>query len=327
MTCPDPCSTLGHDRPVRRIRPLKIAAACGLICAFAAAVSVGRLLHINRFASSPAALVPSISQTATPRDNPAPIDRGEIVFQIHCAKCHGPEGHSDPESMARQRPPPRDFASRPWRFEVTPVSIRRVITEGSPGTAMPAHRAAITEADIEAVVAHVYGLATRGPTVSAPRSPLAVSMAEAGFLVETTPHVAPELTLVDAAGRVRKLADERRRVVLLNFWGLTCEHCLAGMPKLQSLADQWESEGLTVLSVCTDAESATDAQNRVNVVSPDTRVWVDETGVATSRFDVHLLPTICIIDSAGRLVASAHGMQEWDSTAIQTMVKLLCHAE
>ena len=70
------------------------------------------------------------------------------------------------------------------------------------------------------------------------------------------------------------------------YWGTTCEHCLATMPMLQAVADRWEPAGLTVLNVCADAETAEDADALVRGVSPQTQVWVDESGLANSRFDV-----------------------------------------
>jgi thiol-disulfide isomerase/thioredoxin len=250
-----------------------------------------------------------------------------MLFQLHCAKCHGPEGHVDLEALATQRPPPRDFASRPWRFDVTFDSIRRITAAGIPGTAMPSHRVAFTDQDLDAVAAHVYRLASLDPVSAPPRSPLEAAMANAGFVPEPAPRDAPNLKLVDAAGKTHSLADERGRVILLNFWGISCEHCLAGMPKLQALADRWESQGLKVLSVCADADDIAQAQELVTRVSPSTRVWFDETGLANSQFGVQLLPTFYVVDPAGQLIASASGMKEWDSAAIERLIEALVARE
>lgn len=252
-----------------------------------------------------------------------PVDRGEIVFQVHCAKCHGPEGHGDPEAMQRLRPPPRDFASRPWRFEVSLDAIRNVTVEGIPATAMPAHRAALSASDLDAVVAHTYQLATTGPIVELPRSPLDMALLSAGFVPEQPPRAAPELTLSDAAGNKHTLAEERGRVALLNFWGASCEHCLAAMPTLQSLTDQHQAKGLSVLNVCADADSAETANELVNRVSPRTHVWIDETGLANSQFEVHALPTIWLVGPDGKLLGCARGMKDWSAPEIQMLITYL----
>jgi mono/diheme cytochrome c family protein len=294
-----------------------VAVAGAFVCALSIAVFTGRMLRLRTTARA----------AGEPQTNPVvksdQIDRGEIVFQIHCAKCHGPEGHGDPEAMAAQKPPPRDFAMRPWRFEVTPDSIHRVTIEGIPGTAMPSHRAALNDRELDAVVAHVYRLAKQDPTSAERLSPLYAAMTEAGFFIDRSPRDAPDIKLVDAAGQTRSLADERGHVILLNFWGITCEHCLAAMPKLQSLSDRWESRGLRVLNVCADAESIEEAQQLVARVSPGTHVWEDETGLANAQFDVQVMPTLIIIDAAGKGIGRATGMKEWDSPAIESLVGLL----
>jgi mono/diheme cytochrome c family protein/peroxiredoxin len=312
----DPGNVPGNGMSVRTL-----AAVCGLAGAFFVAAFVGRSLRHDR-------VRPAVEQAAVADQRTLPgtdsdrLDRGEMVFQVYCAKCHGPDGHGDPEAIAVQKPPPRDFASRPWRYEVTLDSIRRVTREGIPGTAMPAHHAALGTADVEAVTAHVYRLATSTSAEAQDLSPLAKAMLDAGFALESAPHDAPALPLVDATENTRSL-DERGRVVLLQFWGITCEHCLRGMPKLQLLADRWQSQGVTVLSVCADSETADEAQQTVARVSPTTRVWTDSSGLGNERFDVRILPTTWLIDSSGRRLAVAHGMIDWNSPAVEHMLDLL----
>ena len=300
------------NRPTSRGRAIVVCLTGA--CLFLAAVFVGREFRAHR--PTPARV------PATPADS-APLDRGEFVFQMHCAKCHGPEGHGDAEAVARQKPPPRDFAARPWRFEVSGESIRRVTLDGIPATAMPAHRAALAAEDIDAVAAHVLRLATRPPVAARDISPRELAVKEAGFEPETWPSLAPDLRVSDAAGRTRTLTDERGRVVLINFWGITCEHCLKAMPQVQDLAEHWESKGLTVWNVCADVENAQEAQGLVERVSPTSRIWIDDTGLAASQFDVHVLPTIWIIDGKGRMVASARGMQNWKSAGVDALIRLL----
>jgi len=283
------------------------------------AVPVGRWLRFQ----SPLQAINSGSPGATLVAPHTPLDRGEIIFQVHCAKCHGPEGHGDPDAMARQKPPPRDFASRPWRFTVSIDSIRSVTMDGIPATAMPAHREALSPIDLEAVAAYTYRLATMGPIVEIKRSPLDTTLMQVGFFPEPTPRMAPELALVDADGNKKSLADERGRVVVLHFWGMTCEHCLAGMPELQQVADQWEPKGLTVINVSADAENVISAQERLSRVSPSTRTWIDEVGLANSRYEVQALPTIWLVDRSGRLLASARGMQDWQSPGMQDLISCL----
>ena len=302
------------SRPIHFSGPVATLAA---VLVALAAIGFGRWLRTRAFA-------PAAAQSPLPMSQArSSMDRGEILFHLHCAKCHGPEGHGDPEALARQRPPPRDFASRPWRFEVSRESIRRVTTEGIPQTAMPAHRAALSDEDLQAVADYTYRLANLSQIAAVERSPLEQHLLAAGFTIEPASQPAPELSLLDASNNERSLADERGRLVILNFWGTSCEHCLANMPKLQSLADRHLSSGLSVLNVCADAPDAESAQRLAAQASPGTQVWIDSTGLANSQFEVHALPTIWLIDPAGNLLASARGSRDWDSPAFTSLVRYL----
>ena len=60
---------------------------------------------------------------------------------------------------------------------------------------------------------------------------------------------APELTLKDVGGRVRRLSDYRGKVVLLNFWATWCPPCRAEMPDLVRWQRQYRARGLQVIGV------------------------------------------------------------------------------
>jgi hypothetical protein len=95
------------------------------------------------------------------------------------------------------------------------------------------------------------------------------------------------------------------------------------MPKLQALGDAWRDHGITVLAVCADAEDPADAQELLDHVSPRTRAWIDPSGLANLQFEVQALPTIWLIDQGGQLLARSHGMQDWESSAIDQLMRQL----
>ncbi|MGE3778800.1 MAG: redoxin domain-containing protein, partial [Pirellulaceae bacterium] len=221
-------------------------------------IGAGRWLR-HRFMLAPAQGA-SVNATASPantdpqREVVASVAGGEILFQLHCAKCHGPDGQGDPEAVERLRPPPRDFGSRPWRFAVDAATIRRLTRDGIPGTAMPAFRDALSPSEVESVVDHTLRLAVLPSSAEQESNSFETALIRAHFLPETKLRPAPRLRLSDADGNPSTLADQRGRWVLLNFWGVSCEHCLSGMPDLQSLAERWAPRGLVVLNVCADRE-------------------------------------------------------------------------
>jgi thiol-disulfide isomerase/thioredoxin len=59
----------------------------------------------------------------------------------------------------------------------------------------------------------------------------------------------PAFVAVDLADKSWRLSDLKGRAVLINFWATWCEPCLAEMPSLQSLAQQYGPDTLVVLLV------------------------------------------------------------------------------
>lgn len=250
----------------------------------------------------------------------ATLAQRDLLFQMHCARCHGEEGHGDAIGTERMFPPPRDFAARPWRFEVTRDSIERVITEGIPGTSMPAFGPVLPPGEIEALTEHVLMLAGDGS--SAGDSPPDAFQA-AGFVRLAERRAASELRLETADGEEITLEALRGKVVLLNFWGISCEHCLTRMPRLTKLAERLASEELVVVNVCADSDDPAEAQSLLGEVAPQLVSYVDATGLANGKYEVSLLPTIWLVDRQGQLVARRQGACDWDSPAVQHMLQQL----
>ncbi len=82
-----------------------------------------------------------------PDRNPIPptpqsVQAGKRLYRAHCAVCHGPEGRGDGPAALSLTPRPADL-KRTARMSDALLFSR--ITEGLPGTAMPAFRDILTE--------------------------------------------------------------------------------------------------------------------------------------------------------------------------------------
>ena len=60
---------------------------------------------------------------------------------------------------------------------------------------------------------------------------------------------------LDAAGLKERVAREKGRVVLVNFWATWCEPCREEYPSLVRLDRAYRSRGVTVLGITTDLTS------------------------------------------------------------------------
>ena len=74
----------------------------------------------------------------------------------------------------------------------------------------------------------------------------------AGVVSAETPRISGE---VDAKGLARRIAQEKGRVVLVNFWATWCPPCRDEFPDLSRLQRKYASRGLRVLGVSTDLGS------------------------------------------------------------------------
>lgn len=117
----------------------------------------------------PAATTPSTSVGGAGQGEEPAIPTGGL-YRRHCAHCHGISGDGAGPSAEWMNPYPRDFRPGVFQYKSTPLGrrptdddLRRIVVNGSPGTAMPAFDQ-LPDHEIEALVAYVKYLAIRGET-------------------------------------------------------------------------------------------------------------------------------------------------------------------
>ena len=92
------------------------------------------------------------------------LSRGADIFHTNCATCHGPEGHPDPDSALVQSlgVVPANFSDVLFNSREPTVRWKIVVTHGGAvlgfSEKMPAFGEAISEADIDAVLAYIKTL-------------------------------------------------------------------------------------------------------------------------------------------------------------------------
>ncbi|HZZ80563.1 MAG TPA: c-type cytochrome [Gemmataceae bacterium] len=236
---------------------------------------------------------------------------GALLYQVHCASCHGPEGRGDGSMAGNQRP--RDFAARPWRFEPTPDSIKHVTRVGIPGAAMPAFGSSLSATDIDALAEHVHHLATQSPAKEEVPSENERLLRDAGF-TDLRGAQPPPLTLTTSAGKTITLADLRSKLAILHFWGTGCVHCVKEIPPLQQL--EKSRPGLVCLHVCTDEDVPAAAQKSLDRFAKDAVACTDTTGLGLARYEIHALPTAWLIAPDGKAIAKSTGARDWQSPAV-----------
>lgn len=109
---------------------------------------------------------------------------------------------------------------------------------------------------------------------------------------------APELTLVDLAGKTVSLNDHLGSVVLVNLWATWCPPCKEEMPALQTFYEKHKTEGFVLLAI--------NQEESLQVVDPFVKeygltfpVWLDEDYLAQRVFNTMNLPSSYVIDRNG----------------------------
>jgi thiol-disulfide isomerase/thioredoxin len=247
------------------------------------------------------------------------LSRGRLIYQANCANCHGPEGHGDGPSAATLKPLPRDFADE-WKYGSSKDAIHRVIVQGIPGTAMPASGATLSARDLEAVAAFVQTLGPAAHPIE--KMPVATAnlFRQADFIPASDLRSAPELQLRDAKSGKEVHSRPRGKLVLLNFWGVACPHCLKEFPNLEALAKQLEGPNFEVLCICADESDSAIVEELARHYTRELPVYVDPRGLTRLRYGVQALPTIVLVDEQGRLLGRSQGVPDWTGNDVSALL-------
>jgi thiol-disulfide isomerase/thioredoxin len=133
---------------------------------------------------------------------------------------------------------------------------------------------------------------------------------------------APDISLTDPDGKIRKLSSLKGKVVLIDFWASWCGPCRKENPNVVAMYGKYHDKGFEIYSVSLDKERnswlaaiAKDNLTWPNHVS-DLKYWKSE-GAAT--YGVTAIPFTVLVDKKGKIVAKKLRGEE-----LENKVKELC---
>ncbi len=113
--------------------------------------------------------------------------------------------------------------------------------------------------------------------------------------------VAPDIQGKDIDGKPMVLSDYRGKIVVLVFWGTWCGPCMGFVPREKALVQRLKDKPFALLGINSDSDrdKLKAAMEKEGITW---RSWWDggkTGGPIASRWDVHLWPTIIVLDEKG----------------------------
>ena len=131
-----------------------------------------------------------------------------------------------------------------------------------------------------------------------------------------------EWKLIDREGNSVALSDFSGKVILLNYWATWCPPCVAEMPSLQKLYDDYQDK-MVFIFLTSDDKSKVDAfMKKRNFTLP---VYF-QTSKAPAKLFTSSLPTTFLIDQNGKILIDEVGASDWNGESMRAILdKLLAN--
>ncbi|PYN50644.1 MAG: alkyl hydroperoxide reductase [Candidatus Rokuibacteriota bacterium] len=161
---------------------------------------------------------------------------------------------------------------------------------------------------------------SHSPVYTASVSGVDEAARELDLIRPSRPKQASDFTVALVSGDTLKLAGQRGKPVLINFWATWCGPCREEMPAMERLYLKHRERGFVLLAISVDSD--------VSLVKPFLQkhkltfpVALDAKMDLANTYGVRALPASFLIDRNGYLAAVALGPRAWDHRAAHTLVE------
>jgi peroxiredoxin len=110
---------------------------------------------------------------------------------------------------------------------------------------------------------------------------------------------APSFTVVGMDGSALSLEEFAGKALLIDFWATWCGPCKKAIPELAEMHQRYASEGLVVLGLTDERRETVERFTRKTEIPY--RLVLDADGRVKARYGVSALPTVFVVDRAGRV--------------------------
>ena len=151
---------------------------------------------------------------------------------------------------------------------------------------------------------------------------LGVTMLVSLFAVGLSAEPAPDFTLQSSTGENVRLAEQRGKVVMLNFWASWCGPCRQEMPLLDAMHKRYGPAGFQLYGVNVE-EDNTDAKKMIKEMGVSLPVLYDPESKASTLYKVDAMPTTVMIDKKGQIRYVNRGYKPGDENKYRDQIREL----
>lgn len=132
---------------------------------------------------------------------------------------------------------------------------------------------------------------------------------------------APDFTVRDRNGQPWRLSDHRGKVVILNFWSITCGPCVEEMPTLIELSKMLEGRDDVELVAISVDEGWQDVRHLFPADSELEVLFDPDREVVRGKFGTRLYPETWFIDPEGIIRLRVDGPRDWSSPLVLDLIE------
>ncbi|PID36465.1 MAG: thioredoxin [Rhodobacterales bacterium] len=138
------------------------------------------------------------------------------------------------------------------------------------------------------------------------------------------PVAASAAQFVDAQGAAHSLTEYRGKVVLANFWAISCAPCRKEMPALNALETEMGGADFAVVPIAIGYNNLAAIDRFFTKQQIDALpLLFDKDRVVASEMGVGYPPVTVLIDRAGNEVGRLIGEADWNSPEARAMIQAL----
>jgi peroxiredoxin len=134
--------------------------------------------------------------------------------------------------------------------------------------------------------------------------------------------LAPDFSVKDANGNLKKLSDFRGKLVFFNLWYTDCVPCITEMPEMELVHNLFKDSNFHMMAVSVDAnwDSVTKFYKDHSLTLPS---YHDPGHQVALLYNVRQFPETFLIDANGKVLKHYVGAKRWASPAMIAELKAL----